>query len=431
MDKSWKLKIRNGIRLTREKRKVQICKVYELKVDESRLNKIQKETLKMLFIEAKWLYNYWLSTDKIFEQDCKNKEVIVLNKDKNKVKKQLKFLSCSYRQQILQHMKQSIYILAKQKKKGLKIGPLKFKKDFKCLELTKHALQKNGGTYLIVGKNRLKILGIKKSLIVNGLKNIPDGVEFANAKLIKKPSGYYIKVTTYSYPKIVDQKGEIENKEKKDVGIDFGIKNMITTSEGETFNCSIGETERLKRLQRKQSRQQKGSNNRRKTNVLLQKEYEKISNKKNDAANKIVHKLLTQYSRIYIQNDNFANWNKKLYNTGIQHSILGRIKAKLKESKQVGIIDQFIPTTKMCYKCGIINNEMTLNDRIFKCVNCDHEEDRDIKAAKTILMIGKINYTNVSVPTMNREFKPVEVSCILEKSSNQEDMKEISYYHRR
>ena len=49
----------NGKR-TREKRKTQTCKTFRFKIDWDRLNEHQKESLKMMFVEAKWIYNYRL-----------------------------------------------------------------------------------------------------------------------------------------------------------------------------------------------------------------------------------------------------------------------------------------------------------------------------------------------------------------------------------
>ena len=42
---------------TKQKRKFQMCLVYRVKIDLSHLNKAQIIRLKMLFVEAKWLYN--------------------------------------------------------------------------------------------------------------------------------------------------------------------------------------------------------------------------------------------------------------------------------------------------------------------------------------------------------------------------------------
>ena len=54
-------RIREQGRLTREKRKRQICRVYRVKIDVSHLSSQRLLHLKMLFVEAKWLYNYALT----------------------------------------------------------------------------------------------------------------------------------------------------------------------------------------------------------------------------------------------------------------------------------------------------------------------------------------------------------------------------------
>jgi transposase len=88
----------------------------------------------------------------------------------------------------------------------------------------------------------------------------------------------------------------------KEIGLDFGIKTNITTSEGEKLDIFIEESERLKKLQRELFRRLKGSNNRYKTINKIQREYQKISNKKKDKANKIVSKL-KHYETIVIQDE--------------------------------------------------------------------------------------------------------------------------------
>lgn len=50
-------KIKETLALTREKRKSQQCKVFDLKIVENKLSKRQFEDLKMQFVESKWLYN--------------------------------------------------------------------------------------------------------------------------------------------------------------------------------------------------------------------------------------------------------------------------------------------------------------------------------------------------------------------------------------
>ena len=76
------------------------------------------------------------------------------------------------------------------------------------------------------------------------MKQIPSNVEFANANLVHKPDGYYMCITTY-----IDKKDFVpELKNKKDIGLDFGIKTTITTSEGDMIDISVGESDQLKAL---------------------------------------------------------------------------------------------------------------------------------------------------------------------------------------
>ena len=78
----------------------------------------------------------------------------------------------------------------KAKKAGLKVGRLQYKHE--CNEIN---LKQFGNTYKIKSHNKISVQGIGV-LVVNGLKQINlDEVEFANAKLIKKPSGFYIHLT--------------------------------------------------------------------------------------------------------------------------------------------------------------------------------------------------------------------------------------------
>ena len=129
--------------------------------------------------------------------------------------------------------------------------------------------------------------------------------ELANANLVKKADGYYLKVTCF----INKENFHEQPKNGKEIGLDFGIKTNLTTSEGEKLDVSVGESDRLKRLQREMFRRVKGSNNRFKTINRIQREYLKLSNRKQDKANKIVHKLKA-YSTIIMQDEQIANWHK-------------------------------------------------------------------------------------------------------------------------
>ena len=216
------------------------------------------------------------------------------------------------------------------------------------------------------------------------MEQIPKDAEFANAKLVKKPSGIYLLLTCY-VPREAKRDGKAE---KPPIGLDFGIKTTITTSEGEKYDISVREQERLKGLQRKLARQKKGSKGWYHTKRLIRREYEKLANKRRAKANQAYHDIVTGRKLIVMQDENIRGWHKGLSGRQVQNSALGTLKSKLMSNPDVLVIDRFFPSTRMCPRCGAINEGITLSDRIFTC-GCGYAEDRDVKAAKTLLLAGE------------------------------------------
>jgi putative transposase len=375
--------IKQSIKATHDKRKNQVCSVYKVKIQENKLSKKQKEELKMLFVEAKWIYNDALND--VFNY-ISGRTVNVKNKEGEIELRELKYLGSQMKQSIISNLKSSIKTLSTLKKKGKKVGRLKYISDYKSIDLKQYKT-----TYQIISSKRMKVQKIHGSLPVNGLKQVLNkDLEFSNAKILNTPKGYYIAITIY--------KDKEEKTYKENIGIDLGIKTHITTSDGRKFNSTIEETERLKKLQRNLNKKKKGSNNRRKHIKLIQKEYQNLTNKKNDSANKITAELL-KHKTIYMQDEQLNNWKIQFGKT-IQHSILGRVKANLIASKRVVVLDKFEPTTQLCPKC-LSKNKLSLSERKYKC-SCGYEEDRDIHAAKNMILIGQ----------ELTEFKPAEMKTL-------------------
>ena len=403
-------RIKEAGQATREKRKHQVCKVFTVKIDESRLTAKQAEQLKMIFVEAKWMYNDALTFSKdnnIADYDTKTKTVTVFNKDKIPEIRELKYIGSQMKQSVLAGMLSSIKSLAVRKKNGGTVGALKYISDYPSLNLIQYGI-----TYKIYSHNKMKIQGISGKITVNGLEqfiNIPD-IEIANAKILNKPDGYYIAITTYQNISDLPEKEYIG----EEIGIDFGIKNNITLSNGEMFSCSIGETKRLKKLQRKFARQVKGSNNRYKTKRLIRKEYQKIDNKKNDFANKLVHHILL-YKNVYMQDENLRGWHSGWFGKQVQHSIMGLVKHKLLMSNQVHVLDRYAPTTKYCPVCGNIKSDISLSDREYHCDNCGYESDRDVHSANNMIIMTKISM-NKNLPMEHRKVKPVENTNVFDEA---------------
>ena len=121
----------------------------------------------------------------------------------------------------------------------------------------------------------------------------------------------------------------------------------------------------------------------------LRRAYQKLTSRKRDAANKIVHNLL-EHERIYMQDENLSGWHKGLFGRIVQHSVLGLVKAKLIHNERVILLPSSVPTTKYCPVCGNLKKDITLADRVYEC-SCGHQEDRDIHAARNMILLAKKN----------------------------------------
>ena len=208
----------------------------------------------MLFVEAKWLYNdvlTFMNDHDINDYDTKIQTVQGLDKDRQIVTHELEYLSSQMKQSVIQGIKHSLKGLATLKKRNHSVGSLRYKSDYVSINL-----QQNYVTYRFYDEKYIGLQGFKERIRISGANqflNIPN-LEFANAKLLNLPDGYYLAVTTYS------DKGGEKRKYKPEIGIDMGIKTTITTSEGKKYKVLIEESERIKKCHRLIARLKKGSN---------------------------------------------------------------------------------------------------------------------------------------------------------------------------
>ena len=359
------------------------------------MSKAKLEKLKRCFPEAKWLYNAIVATETLSLDDTSTVQVKVQDTFEER---EIKCLSAQMKQSVMESVKTNISNLSKAKKKGLKVGRLQFKRE--CNEIN---LKQFGHTYAIKGKNKIRVQGIG-ILVVNGLEQInQDKVEFANAKLIQKPSGYYIHLTVYT------KKQPEALVEKEVLGLDMGIKDQLTFSNGVKVNFYLEESEQLKGLMRKLSRQVKGSNQYKQTLNRIRRIYEHLNNKKNDVANKLNYVLKNNYI-ICFQDELLSQWKRKKskrkfsFGRKTQHGILGRVKEKLKKNSTNVMLESSVPTTQTCPECGCLTRH-GLDKRIYHCSHCGFEnQDRDVHSANMmVLLSGYGTYRSLNTDAVSIE----------------------------
>lgn len=378
MSTSKNLAIKNTIKKTRERRSRMSCRVFEVKVVRGKLSHEKKEHLDALFREAKWLRNSELSKDDISLFD-RNAKLAVIKVGEAFEERDLTHLGSQMRQDVVDQLKSDARSLAALKSHGRKVGKLKFKSFCNSVPLRQY-----GTTYRIdFENNTISIQGFRKPFNVRGLSQIPDDAEIANAKIVRKSSGYYFHITTYSMPKEDESSGAL-------CGIDFGIGTNMTFDNGAEIDICVPETHAVKLASKKMSKAfcrngRKKTNNHRKRVHRLQRAYERQNNIKRDKANKVVHDILSNHDFVAIQDEMIANWHKGLFGKQVQHSAMGFIKAKLKTSSKVHVVARSFPSTQRCPVCGR-DTRHTLSMRSYTCSYCGYTHpSRDVKAAEMIL----------------------------------------------
>ena len=392
MNNSKKSKIKKTFLQTKERRALMTCKVIECKVDFSTINQKTQKQIQKLFLEAKWLYNSILSTDNIDSYDTKTKIVPVKVKDKFE-DRGLEVISSQMKQGMKTRVYNSLSTLKALKEKGHKVGKLKFKSEINSIPLKQH----NNTFVVLKNQKRIKIQGIKKPLKVNGLSQLPRNCEIANANLIKCGKDYYVKITTYT------DKEKI-NVPNQSIGIDFGCETQLTLSNGEKIKYQVKPSTRLKKLDKDLKRKVKGSNNYWKCKEKRQKEYKNLTDKRKDIKNKIVHKLVTNYSTICFQDESIESWKSNGHGKKIQFSAIGGIISALRcKTVTPVVVSKWYPSTQICSSCGH-EQKMDERKRTYLCPSCSAKMDRDVNAAINIKLEG-LNL----IPMGHREFKPVEM----------------------
>ncbi len=189
------------------------------------------------------------------------------------------------------------------------------------------------------------------------------------------------------------------------VGIDLGIKDLVVTSDGIKYSNEKVLTKyekRLKRLQRKLSRQVKGSKNYLKTKEKIARIYAKIKNYRKHYLNNIVNEIVYEHDIIVTESllvkDMFKD-KKEAFNKSLSDASLSKLcsliewKSKIK-GKYYYKINTYYPSSQICSHCGYKNEKLKdLSLREYDCPKCGTHNDRDINASLNILLEGlKLHY---------------------------------------
>jgi putative transposase len=263
------------------------------------------------------------------------------------------------------------------KRKGKKIGMPKFKKktNSQSAEFTKAAFPvKDGEVYLAK-------IGNLKPIWSRELPSEP-----SSCTVVKDGANrYFISFVVEVEP------NEIE-AQNQSIGIDLGIKTFAVMSNGEKAKSPDDSRldRKIRKLQRKLARQQKGSRRRNKTRLQISKLHNRIADTRKDFLHKLSTKVVSENQTIALEDLNVSGMVKNRRLARVislqgwrEFRVLCEAKSE-KLSKTFHAINRWEPTSQICSDCGFKWGKTSLSVRSVLCLNCGIEQDRDENAAKNI-----------------------------------------------
>ena len=217
-----------------------------------------------------------------------------------------------------------------------------------------------------------------------------------SATISKEPTGKYYVSVLYEIPDI-----DIIIRSRTIVGIDIGIKKLLTLSDGTTIdnNKYIEKYQkRIKRKQRELSRKVKGSNNYYKCKKELAILYSKLANSRKYYIHKITKNITDEYDIITCEKlktkEMIIKGKENQLSTKINDATFSEIlrqlsyKAKFK-GKKFYQINTYYPSSQICSRCDNQDKKYkNLNEREYICTKCGMELDRDFNASINIMFEG-------------------------------------------
>ena len=232
---------------------------------------------------------------------------------------------------------------------------------------------------------------------IKGYRNLKKiSGEIKNATISKEATGkYYVSI-------LVEIDKKIEKVDPQSiVGIDLGVKKLLTLSDGTTYDNNkyiLKYEKRIKRKQRELARKVKNSKNYYKCKKELAVLYSKLANSRKYYTHKITKEITDKYDIITCENlktkEMIINGKENKLSSKIQDATFSEILRQLSykskyKGKEFYQINTYYPSSQICCRCTNQNKEYKdLTKREYQCIKCGQEIDRDLNASINIMFEG-------------------------------------------
>ena len=367
-------------------------------------NDIQKSKLNSFLGSSRFIYNYYLNKkDKLYKENSINYSIGNMKKDLKELIKEYKWLK-DIDSNILRtslddldrsynnfYNKRSNYPKYKKKNNQDTYRTNAIRSSYKGNNYCNIKVDLDKKTIKLPKLEEIKIKGYRK------LKTFSDK-KIISVTVSKEANRYYASIL------VEEEIRKLEYKLHTSIGLDLGIKNLIVTSDGVKYKKmeKLEKYEKkIKGLNKALSRSKRGSKNREKIKIKIQRVYQKLRNIRKYYSHKITNKIVKENDLIVSETldikemiaHSHKNLRKKILHSTF-NEIIRQIEYKSRwQSKKYIKIDKYYASSQICSHCLEKEKKVKdLNVREWECKKCHNKNDRDINASINILMKGIEKY---------------------------------------
>jgi putative transposase len=231
---------------------------------------------------------------------------------------------------------------------------------------------------------RLRFKGVPGAIKVHLHRPLPIDTHIRSCVFRRDPKGWKVGFA-------VEVPSEAIREERRSAGVDLGIRNFLTLSDGgfvPGLRAARRGERRIRLLQRSLARKKRGSKTRGKTRSELARCHARIARGKANFLHQASARLIRDYDLVAVEALNVLGLSRAALSRDVHDASWGKFLSMLRyKAERAGVrLVEVDPgnTSQDCSGCGL-RVPKRLGERCHDCPGCGLSIDRDLNAARNIL----------------------------------------------